>query len=472
MDLYLFNTKTRKKEIFIPKDKNKVGLYTCGPTVYLYAHIGNLRTYIFSDILKRVLQYNGYKVTHVMNITDVGHLVSDSDEGEDRMVLSAKREEKTPYEIAQYYTDVFFAHIKEVNVLPPTIACKATDHIDEMIEFVEVLLAKGLAYEISDGIYFDISRFPDYGKLSGIKLEEQMEGARVEVNPEKRHPADFALWKKAPKNHIMQWASPWGMGYPGWHIECSAMGLKYLKDFFDIHTGGIDHVPVHHENEIAQNWGYTGEDVVNFWLHGEFLQVDGGKMSKSLGNVYTITDLQEKGYDPLAFRYLVLNSHYRKKMNFTWQALDGASTAMERLRASLEDFRSVKESDEDTFSGNGSSNEHELAGHRRLFHKAINDDLNVSQGLAVLWDIVRGVKPSSAYYDLIMEMDTVFGLDLGRSRAITAKTLPAHLLDLVNEREEARQNKDWKRADEIRATLAEHGFILIDTPDGVRWEKP
>lgn len=469
MDLYLYNTKTRQKDKFLAKREKKVGLYTCGPTVYNYAHIGNLKTYIFSDILKRVLIYNGYEVNHVMNITDVGHLLSDADEGEDRMVLSAEREKKTPYEIAQYYTDVFFRHMEEINVLAPSIACRATDHIEEMIEFVQVLMEKGLAYEISDGLYFDISKFPDYGKLSGLKLEEQIDGARVEVNPEKRHPADFALWKKAPKNHIMQWESPWGRGYPGWHIECSAMGLKYLGEYFDIHTGGVDHIPVHHENEIAQNWGYTGKDLVNYWIHGEFLQVDGGKMSKSLGNVYTLTDLVKKGHDPLAFRYLALNSHYRKKMNFTWEALEGANKAMERLRAALEDFRTSQEK-KGINRGNGSMGGRDLERYRQSFHEAINDDLNVPQALAILWEIVRGRELDNDYYEFILEMDQVFGLDLGREQKLVQKVLPSHLMGLIEEREEARQRQDWKRADEIRDIFAKEGFKLIDTPQGVRWE--
>ena len=279
--LNLYNTLSRKKEEFEPIDGKKVTMYSCGPTVYSYAHIGNMRTYIFMDLLRRVLKYDGYKIKGVMNITDVGHLQSDADEGEDKMEKAAKKEKKTPWEIADYYTKVFFDDLNKLNIGKPEIIAKATEHIDDMIKYVEKLIEKGYAYETSDGIYYDISKFPNYGQLSRLNLEDQIAGARVEVNPEKRNPYDFAVWKKAPKEHIMQWPSPWGMGYPGWHIECSAMSIKYLGQHFDIHTGGVDHIPVHHENEIAQNEAITGKKSVNYWCHGEFMLVNNGKMSKS-----------------------------------------------------------------------------------------------------------------------------------------------------------------------------------------------
>ena len=295
--LRLYNTLSREKEDFVPVGKT-VTMYSCGPTVYNYAHIGNLRTYVFMDIVRRVLRYDGYKLKGVMNITDVGHLLSDGDTGEDKMELAAKKQQKSPYEIAAYYTDVFFKDIAALNIGKPEIIAKATDHIQDMIEYVKKLVELGYGYETSDGIYFDISKFKDYGKLSRLNLDDQIAGARVEVNDEKRHPADFALWKKAPKEHIMQWPSPWGMGYPGWHIECSAMSRKYLGSLIDIHSGGVDHIPVHHENEIAQSEALEGHKTVNYWLHGEFMLVDGGKMSKSLGNTYTIAQLEEMATRP------------------------------------------------------------------------------------------------------------------------------------------------------------------------------
>ena len=315
--LRIYNTLTRQKEDFVPIHEGKAYMYSCGPTVYNYAHIGNLRTYIFMDLFRRTLKYDGYKLKGVMNITDVGHLLSDGDTGEDKMQKASREQKKTPWEIAAYYTDVFFTDLKKLNIGKPEIIAKATDHIQEMIDYVQKLVDKGYGYEIDDGIYFDIGKFPGYGKLSRLSLEDQQAGARVEVNSQKRHPADFALWKKAEPEHIMQWQSPWGMGYPGWHIECSAMSLKYLGMPFDIHTGGVDHIPVHHENEIAQNEALTGKKSVNYWVHGEFMLVNNGKMSKSLGNTYRISDLEERGYNALDFRYFCLNTHYRKKFSYT-----------------------------------------------------------------------------------------------------------------------------------------------------------
>ena len=325
MELMLYNTLSRAKEKFQPLVPGQAGMYVCGPTVYSYAHIGNFRAYVFADLLRRVLEYNGYKVNHVMNITDVGHLVSDADEGEDKMLASARRERTTPWEVAEYYTENFMDSIKRLNIKLPTTICKATDHIREMIEFTQSLLDKGYAYRIEgDGIYFDVSSFPDYGKLSGNRLDELQAGARVEVNERKRHPADFALWKDAPPEHIMQWPSPWGQGYPGWHIECSAMAMKDLGAQIDIHTGGVDHIPIHHENEIAQSEARTGQPWVRYWLHVAFLQVDGGKMSKSLNNIYTLASLEERNIEPLAYRYLCLNAHYRTPLNFTWEGIGAA----------------------------------------------------------------------------------------------------------------------------------------------------
>ncbi len=332
--LRLYNTLTKRVEPF-EATNNTVNMYTCGPTVYYFAHIGNFRAYVFMDTLRRVLKHNGYKVNTVMNITDVGHLTDDADSGEDKMEVQAKKENKSPYEIAEHYTSVFFEDAKKLNIEFSDIQVKkATDHIDDMIEFVKGLIETGYAYEVEGDVYFDVAKYNSkyhYGELSGVNLDDQLAGARIEVNKKKRSPYDFALWIKAPKEHIMKWNSPWSIGYPGWHIECSAMGKKYLGNQFDIHTGGVDHIPIHHANEIAQSKGLTGENQARFWMHCEFLKVDNGKMSKSLGNAFTIADLEKKGYSALDYRYLLLNANFRKVQNFTWEALEGAKIAREKL---------------------------------------------------------------------------------------------------------------------------------------------
>lgn len=459
----VYNTLSRQKEELKPIYGDEVRIYSCGPTVYNYAHIGNLRTYVFMDILRRVLKYNGYKLKHVMNITDVGHLVSDADEGEDKMMKTAKEQKKSPWEIAEYYTAVFFRDIAALNIEKPEIISKATEHIEEMIDFVKGLMDKGYGYETSDGIYFDISRFKDYGKLSRLDLEAQMAGARVEVNEEKRHPADFALWKKAPREHIMQWPSPWGMGYPGWHIECSAMARKYLGDTFDIHTGGVDHIPVHHENEIAQTEALLGHPAVNYWMHGEFLLVDNGKMSKSLGNTYTIENLREKGYSPLAFRYLCLNAHYRNKLNFTWDAIQAAQVSLDRLlEGALAHKNGVDDVEADV-----------VEGFRKDFQEAINDDLNIPKALGIVWSVVRYNKKSKALFDLLVAMDSILGLDISkvRPKEEKAEAIDPEIEELINQRQQARKEKNWKLADEIRDKLKGMGIILKDTPEGVKWER-
>lgn len=459
----LFNTLTRKKEDFVPLEENKVRMYSCGPTVYNFAHIGNLRTYVFMDVLRRVLKYNGYTLKHVMNITDVGHLVSDGDEGEDKMMTAARKQQKSPWEIAEYYTGVFFEDIKALNIETPEIVAKATDNISEMLKFVEGLVEKGFGYETGDGIYFDIQKFDDYGKLSRLNLEEQIAGARVEVNEEKRHPADFALWKKAPKEHIMQWPSPWGMGYPGWHIECSAMGKKYLGDIFDIHTGGVDHIPVHHENEIAQSEALIGEPTVNYWLHGEFMMVNNGKMSKSLGNTYTVADLRAKGFDPLAFRYFCLNAHYRNKLNFTWDAMQAAQVSYDRLKEGALVHKAGTDRVEDEV----------VDGFRGEFIECINDDLNIPKALGIVWNVVRYSKKSKQLFDLLVEMDTILGLDIlaAAPKKEEYQELDTEIQELVNQRQQARKEKNFKLADEIRDKLKAMDIILEDTPQGVKWKK-
>ena len=460
----VYNTMTRKKEEFQSLTPGLVRIYSCGPTVYSYAHIGNMRTYIFMDELRRVLQWNGYKLRHVMNITDVGHLTSDADSGEDKMEKAAKSQQKSPYEIAEYYAGVFFRDIERLHIQRPEITPKATEHIPEMLSFVEKLCEKGYGYETSDGIYYDIGKFPGYGMLSGARLEEQQAGARVEVNDEKHHPADFALWKKAPKEHIMQWESPWGMGYPGWHIECSAMGLKYLGEEFDIHTGGVDHIPIHHENEIAQTAALLGHPAARYWMHSEFMMVNNGKMSKSLGNCYTLDELQKKGYDPLVFRYFCLNGHYRNKLNFTFEGMDGAKSALSNLRTAVAAHKDAE----------GELPPEELAAFRTAFEEAINDDLNIPKALGIVWNMARSPVKSRALYELICECDKVLALDLDK---LTEKepepelSIDAEIEALIAERQAARKAKNFAEADRIRDELKARGIALIDTPQGVKWER-
>ena len=459
--LRLYNTLSREKEDFVPVGKT-VTMYSCGPTVYNYAHIGNLRTYVFMDIVRRVLRYDGYKLKGVMNITDVGHLLSDGDTGEDKMELAAKKQQKSPYEIAAYYTDVFFKDIAALNIGKPEIIAKATDHINDMIEYVKKLVELGYGYETSDGIYFDISKFKDYGKLSRLNLEDQIAGARVEVNDEKRHPADFALWKKAPKEHIMQWESPWGMGYPGWHIECSAMSRKYLGSLIDIHSGGVDHIPVHHENEIAQSEALEGHKTVNYWLHGEFMLVDGGKMSKSLGNTYTIAQLEEMGYSPLSFRYFCLNTHYRKKLNFTFEGLKAAQTAYKRLLNALYEHKISKNTTDAAV----------LDKYKAEFRAAIDDDLNIPLALGLLWTMTKEAA-SKDIYALALEFDKVLGLDLNKAAPAEKEKIevPDDIKAIADERFEARKAKNWVESDRLRDLLAEKGYAVIDAKDGYTLEK-
>lgn len=452
----LYNTLTRKKEEFAPLDGKTVRMYSCGPTVYNFAHIGNMRTYIFMDILRRTLRYEGYKVKGVMNITDVGHLLSDADEGEDKMEKAAKEQRKSPYEIADFYTKVFFDDLKKLNIGKPELTPKATEHIREMLDFVYTLCEKGYGYETSDGIYFDISKFPAYGQLSGINLEDQKAGARVEVNDEKRSPFDFAIWKKAPKEHIMQWDSRWGKGYPGWHIECSAMSKKYLGEVFDIHTGGVDHIPIHHENEIAQSYGDSGNNPAKFWMHGEFMLVNNGKMSKKLGNTYLVSQLEEMGYSPMCFRYFCLNTHYRKKLNFTFEGMDGAKTAYARLCALVAKHR----------EGENDVSDEKLAAYRKEFEEDVTDDLNVPGAMGVLWTMLK--EPASRkIYALALEMDKVFGLKLDEAKAEEVKEeFPAEITAIANERAAARAAKDWGKSDELRAKLDELGYAVKDTKEG------
>ncbi len=459
--MIVYNTLTRRKEELKTVHPGEVRMYSCGPTVYSQAHMGNMRAYLFMDTLRRVIRMNGYKLLGVMNITDVGHLTSDADEGEDKMQSAAKKTGKSPWEIAEHFTDLFFRDTARLNIEKPEIVAKATDHIADMLEFVEALVEKGYGYETSDGVYFDISKFPSYGKLSGnTRLDDNIAGARVDVNSEKRNPADFALWKKAPKEHIMQWDSPWGRSYPGWHIECSTMSRKYLGDVFDIHTGGVDHIPIHHENEIAQSEALLGHPAVNYWMHVEFMQVDGRKMSKSLGNTYTLDQLEERGYSPMDFRYFCLNTHYRKKLNFTFEGMDAAKTAYSRLLALL---KACAASDAKTDPA-------VIEAFDKEFADAVSDDLNIPLGMGALWTLLKN-PPSRDIYEAAMRADKVLGLSLDKCTEEKKEDVPADVRAIADERWTARLAKDWAKSDALRETLASMGWAVKDGKEGYELTK-
>ena len=453
MDIYFYNTLTKQKDLFKPIEEGKVKIYSCGPTVYKDATIGNMRTNLLNDTLRRVLKYNGYELKHVMNITDVGHLVSDGDEGEDKMLKSAREEHKSPLEIAEHYTKLFFRDLERLNIETPEVVCKATDHIKEMLEMVQKIMKNGYAYETSTAIYFDVSKLDKYGILSGINLNDQKAGARVDIDPEKRNPYDFALWIKAPANHLMKWDSPWGPSYPGWHIECSAMSTKYLGEEFDIHTGGIDLVPTHHENEIAQNKGACGKNPAHYWIHGEYLLINGGKMSKSLGNAYLIDDIIAKGYSPLAYRLFNYSCHYRGKLNFTWEGIESANTSLMRLRDGYQKH----------LNGNAEVSDEIIKDMENRFHQAINDDMNMPLALSVVWEAVKYPEKSPKIAQLLKKFDTVLGIKIDE---VQETKIPQEILDLVKERKQARSDKNWSESDRLRDLIAEKGYIVKDTKDG------
>ena len=460
MGLKVYNTLTRKKEEFIPIDRNEIRMYSCGPTVYYFAHIGNLRAYLFMDNLRRVLKYNGYNLKHVMNITDVGHLVSDADEGEDKMMKAAKRENKDPFEIAKFYTEAFLKDIDKLNIDRPEIIAKATEHIDVMEEYVKKIIDNGYTYQTEDTVYFDTSKLDKYGVLSNRNIEDQKAGARVDFDQNKKNISDFAVWIKAPENHLMKWNSFFGLSYPGWHLECSAMGYKYLGDQFDIHTGGVDHISIHHENEIAQSKGFSGKVPANYWMHVDFLQVNGGKMSKSLGNLYTLEDLAKKGYEPLVYRMFNFTSTYRNQINFTFEAMDAAKVSLNRLRDGLLRHK----------EGNENISEDIIKDFENRFLDAINDDLNMPQALSVVWDVVRYNQKSKDLYNLLLKFDEVLGLDLA-SYEKEEEALPEEILELVNSRNEARANKNWAESDRLRDLLIEKGYSVKDSKEGTIVEK-
>ena len=456
MTLKLYNTMSRKKEVFKPIDEKKVGLYTCGPTVYWFAHVGNFRAYIFADTLKRVLEYNGYKANHIINVTDVGHLTSDADEGEDKLEKAASKEGKTAEEISHFYFDAFHKDFEKLGLEEPNTWSWATKHIQEQIEMVKILEEKGYTYRTSDGIYFDSSKFEDYGKLSKKNIEELKGGSRIKLG-EKKNKTDFALWKfsEEPGKRQQEWDSPWGLGFPGWHIECSAMSSKYLGKQFDIHTGGEDHIPVHHENEIAQSECAFGvHPWVNYWMHNAFLQVPGGKMSKSSGKIQTISQLEQQGFSALDYKYFIYSAHYRKPLTWTMEGLESAKKGLNKLKKQISEIKDDKKENKSVLEE---------------FEKAINDDLNIPQALAVLHKFVSDEK-AEGKYQTIKKMDKVFGLDLFDYKEEKVE-FPSEIKELAEKRLKARENKNWAESDKLRDEIAEKGYEILDTKEGYQINK-
>ena len=452
--LHLYDNYTRSLRAFEPLHADGVGLYTCGPTVYDYQHIGNCRTYLFEDVLRRVLEWNGYKVHHVMNITDVGHLTSDADEGEDKMEKGSRRTGRSAWEIARIYTEAFLEDMRALNIELPETLCRATDHIPEQIRFIADIEKNGYTYRTSDGIYFDTSKQPDYGYLARLDRAGLEGGKRVELG-EKRHPTDFALWKFSPSGtkRQMEWPSPWGVGFPGWHIECSAMAQEYLGDFFDIHCGGEDHIPVHHTNEIAQTEARVGTRLANFWMHGYFLLSNDAKMAKSAGEFLRLASLVERGYDPLAFRYLCLTAHYRSQLNFTWEALDAASIALDRMRRGFHGLPDESGAVPD-------------ATYIARFTAEINDDLNIPRALALAWELLRGdLVDLPVTRATLLSFDRVFGLGLATWKP-KEEAIPEAVHALAAARAAARTAKDWAEADRLRGELHAAGWEVEDQPGG------
>tara|TARA_Y100000310_G_scaffold305321_1_gene345369 strand:- start:3978 stop:5384 length:1407 start_codon:yes stop_codon:yes gene_type:complete len=454
----LYNTLTRKKENLAPIKKNQIGFYSCGPTVYNYAHIGNLRTYVFSDILQRALEYNRYKVKRVMNITDVGHLTSDADTGEDKVEKEAKKERKTVWQVAKFYEKSFLNDLKDLNIIKPSKVIRATETVEDQIELIKELIKKKYAYETDNAVYFDVSKFKKYGKLSGQNLDDKLTAARDEViqDKEKKNGADFALWFKLTghhKDHAMHWLSPWGEGFPGWHIECSAIASKSLGQPFDIHTGGIDLIGTHHENEIAQSEAAYGKPLANIWMHGEFLNMHKGKMAKSSGSFITMKDIKEKGFDALAYRYLLLTAHYRTKIEFSWESLKASQNAYHNLISEISRKRPVK-------TGKNTTS------YQKKFKQYIDDDLDIPKALALLWDAAKNKDLSQSNVDdLVKEFDEIFGLDLIKQSKKLSKeesSIPQNIAKLAKERWELRQNREFDKADKIRLTLANKGYEIED----------
>lgn len=464
--MFLYNTSSRHKDEFAPQNPQQVTMYCCGPTVYNYAHIGNLRTYIFEDLLARTIRLH-YPLKHVMNVTDVGHLVSDQDDGEDKMEVGAAREGKSAWDIAKFYEEKFWADFDALNCTRPTVISRATQHIKEMITLVKTLEEKGYTYRTSDGIYYDTSKFDRYDALVGhARISGLQGGARVEMSDEKRNPTDFALWKFSPKDkkRQMEWDSPWGVGFPGWHIECSAMAMKYLGNTLDIHCGGIDHVTIHHTNEIAQSEAATGQKYVNYWVHGEFLILRSGKMSKSGGTFVTLATLKEKGYDPLSYRYLCLTAHYRTQLEFTFESLDSAAKSLENLRALSRGVLQQAQGKEDTGGV--------CQTWKDKFASAMEDDLNAPKALAVVWEGIRSAEMTAAQKLAFLRFaDSILALDLFKEKPQESLALPQEVQTLLEERARARAAKDYKKSDELRDAVARLGYVVKDTPQGQKAEK-
>lgn len=462
----IYNTMTREKELFKPLREGEVGIYTCGPTVYHYAHIGNMRTFVAEDVQVRALRFLGWKVKRVMNVTDVGHLTSDADSGEDKMEVGARREGKTAWDVAKFYTEAVFKDLKDLNCAQPDVVCRATDYVKEMIDLGLTLEKKGFTYNIpGDGVYFDTEKLPDYGKLAGkAHMEGIKAGARVEANDAKRHPADFAVWKFAApgEKRQMEWDSPWGKGFPGWHMECSAMAMKHLGDTIDMHWGGEDHVAVHHTNEIAQSEAATGKPFSNYWLHARFLVTgDEGKMSKSAGDFLTLSTVTKKGYDPLAYRYYCLLTHYRKQLEFTWEGVEAAARGLDGLRALAQKVKAE--------AGTGARSLDREAKYFKSFGEALADDINIPAALAVLWETLKDNSvPAAQRLAFALAAEEVTALDLFKTAP--QGELAPELAALIKEREQARKNKDWKRSDELRKELADKGVLIEDAPGGTKWK--
>lgn len=469
MDIFLHNTLTGKKDKFVPIKKEEVGIYSCGPTVYWNQHIGHMYAYVQWDCLVRSLNYLGYKTKWVMNLTDVGHLTGDNegdtDTGEDKMEKGAKREGVSVWEIADKYILQFKESLELLNIKEPDVLCRATEHIPEQVDLIKKIETNGFAYQTKTGLVFDTDKFQDYAKFAHLNLEDQKSGSRVEVDTEKKKPWDFLLWITNQPNHIMKWESPWGTGFPGWHIECTAMSTKYLGETFDIHTGGKEHIPVHHTNEIAQGFGAFGHQTANYWLHNEWLSLDGQKISKSLGNSILISDLVEKGYDPLSLRYLIMTTHYKTGLNFSWESLAGAQTAYFKLKETILNLKkemgqSPTEPDKEIFDK-----------YKNEFSESLADDLNIAKTIGLVWQIIKSKDVDErTKLELILDFDRVLGLKLSEVNLSAGESanieIPEEIMELKKERDEARQQKNWQKSDELRKEIEREGYIVEDKKGG------
>lgn len=458
----LFNTLTKSLEELKPINKGFIGIYSCGPTVYWNQHIGHMYAYVQWDTLVRFLRFLGIKVKWVMNITDVGHLTSDEDLGEDKMEKGAKREGSSVWDIADKYISQFKESMALLNINTPDILCRATEHIPDQINLIKKIEENGFTYKTKTGLVFDTEKFPEYDRFARLKLSAQEAGARVEIDPDKKKPWDFLLWVTNQPEHIMKWESPWGIGFPGWHIECTAMSVKYLGKQFDIHTGGKEHIPVHHTNEIAQGYGAFGHQTANYWLHNEWLLINNEKMSKSSGNMITAQDLVNKNIDPSALRYLILNSHYRQGLNFTWESLEASQTALKNLKKLLLDLKSGNR------NSLSSEKNQKIEEYRLKFTDALSEDLNVPKSLAVLWEMLKSNIPSEDKYDLALYFDEVLGLNLDKNEGEIV--VPEEVKKIILKRDEARKNKDFLKSDELRKKIEGMGFVVKDTENGTKVE--